>query len=356
MKTKSELLDAIASEIVSRKDYIKDEKVKTIYFGGGTPSLLETDEIKHLLEIINQNYDIERDGLEITLEGNPDDLTYPKLKDLFSAGINRLSIGVQSFHDNDLKLLHRIHNAAQSKRCIADAKEIGFENITIDLIYGIQEQNDDQWVDNLEQLKIYNLPHFSAYSLTVEPKTALEKMIRQGKIENTDDDKSARQFMLLQKWAEENNYLAYEISNYCIPGHFSKHNTGYWTGEKYLGIGPSAHSFNGISRQWNIANNSIYIKNIINGDPYFEIEHLTNTTRYNEYVMTSLRTIWGSDINIIKERFGLPFAMAIRESASNYVSDNLLFIKDNVIRLTPEGKLLADKIISDLFVLNSNDI
>jgi len=349
-------LNAIATELVLRKDYLGNEKVKTIYFGGGTPSLLETDEIKNILGIINQNYQVEKEGLEITLEGNPDDLTYPKLRDLFSAGINRLSIGVQSFHDNDLQLLNRVHSAEQSKACLIDAKNAGFKNISIDLIYGIQEQTDDHWIDNLEQLKTYQLPHFSAYSLTVEPKTALEKMIRKGEIENTDDDKSARQFILLQNWAEENNYIAYEISNYCLPGHFSKHNTGYWTGENYLGIGPSAHSFNTGSRQWNIANNNLYIKRINNSEPYFEIENLSTITRYNEYVMTSLRTVWGCDINIIKERFGLPFAIAIAKSAEHYTSEDLLFINDNVIRLTLAGKLLADKIISELFVLNSSDI
>ena len=356
LKTKSELLSTIASELVLRKDYLGDEKIKTIYFGGGTPSLLETSEIKNILETIYQNYDVESDGLEITLEGNPDDLTYPKLQDFFKAGINRLSIGVQSFHDHDLKLLNRVHNAGQSKKCLEDAKQAGFENITIDLIYGIQEQTDEQWIDNLEQLKTFNLPHFSAYSLTIEPKTALEKMIRKGEVENTDDDQSASQFILLQNWAEQNKYIPYEISNYCLPGHFSRHNTGYWTGEKYLGIGPSAHSFNGISRQWNIANNNLYIKNINQGDSYFEIEHLSNITRYNEYVMTSLRTVWGCDLNVIKERFGLQFANAIMKSAAYYVSENLLFVKDDVIRLTLAGKLLADKIISELFVLNSSEI
>ena len=356
LKTKSALLDAMALELVSRKDYLEGEKITTIYFGGGTPSLLETDEIKRIIETIDKNYNVEWDGLEITLEGNPDDLNRLKLKELSNAGINRLSIGIQSFFDTDLKLLNRIHNAVQSKKCIADAMETGFENISIDLIYGIQGQTDEQWTGNLEQLKIFKLPHFSAYSLTVEPKTALEKMIHSGKMENVDDDKAIRHFTLLQDWAEQNNYIAYEISNYCLPGHFSRHNTGYWTGEKYLGIGPSAHSFNTMTRQWNIANNNLYIKGIHEEESCSEIEHLSNTTRFNEYVMTSLRTVLGCDINIIKERFGLPFALAITESVQKFVSENLLLVNDNVIRLTLAGKLLADKIISDLFVLNDNDM
>src|SRR6185437_15325339 len=356
LKTKSALLEAMSLELVSRKDYLAGEKITTIYFGGGTPSLLETDEIKGVIETIGNNYDVEWNGLEITLEGNPDDLSLMKLKELSDAGINRLSIGVQSFFDNDLKLLHRVHNAGQSTRCLTDALETGFENISIDLIYGIPGQADEQWADNLDQLNKYKLPHFSAYALTVEPKTALEKMILRGKMENVDDDKAARHFVMLQDWAAQNNYIAYEISNYCLSGHFSRHNTGYWSGEKYLGIGPSAHSFNTVSRQWNIANNNLYIKNMQEGAAYYEIESLSNTTMFNEYVMTSLRTVWGCDINIIEKLFGLSFAAAITKSAQRYISNNLLSQDHNIIKLTLAGKLLADKIISDLFVLNDEEM
>ncbi len=356
LQTKSELLDALHLELIHRKNYLSGEKISTIYFGGGTPSLLEVDEIKKIIETIDRNYNLEWDKMEITLEANPDDLKKEKIQDLYSAGINRLSIGVQSFFDTDLKTLHRIHNAEQSHQCIQEAQQSGFDNITIDLIYGVQNQSDDIWMQNLETLKNYNLPHFSAYALTIEPKTAFEKMIRQGKITGTDDDQAARQFLVLQQWANEQNYLAYEISNYCKPGHFSKHNTGYWLGEKYLGAGPSAHSFNTHSRQWNIANNTKYIQSVKNNDPYYEMETLSDISQYNEYVMTSLRTMWGCDISLIRDRFGLAFANEITKSSLRYVSDNLLFKKDHKLLLTLAGKLLADNIISGLFILNDNDL
>ncbi len=350
------MLEAISMELAGRKNYLADEKIDTIYFGGGTPSLLETDEIKKIIETIGHNYNVNRDGLEITLEANPDDLKINKINELYNAGINRLSIGVQSFIDLELQTLHRVHNAEQSKRSILDAQQAGFDNITIDLIYGIQNQTDAMWLHNLDTLKSLNLPHFSAYALTIEPKTAFEKMISLGKIAETDEDQAARQFLMLQEWAVSQNYLPYEISNYCKPGHFSRHNTGYWTGEKYLGIGPSAHSFNGETRQWNVANNLKYINALNSGNPYFEIETLSETNQFNEYIMTSLRTMWGCDLKYIETRFGLSFANAMKQTLEHYISDNLLFAEDNIIYLTMPGKLLADKIISGLFILNDNDM
>lgn len=356
LQTKPDLLEAIHLELIQRKNYLAGESISTIYFGGGTPSLLEVNEIQNIIEVIGQNFQVQWDGLEITLEANPDDLNIEKISALKQAGINRLSIGVQSFFDADLETLHRVHNAAQSHQCIIEARQIGFENITIDLIYGVQHQSDDIWLQNLEIIEKYQLPHFSAYALTIEPKTAFDKMIKQGKIGATDEDQAARQFLMLQQWADEKNYLAYEISNYCKPGHFSKHNTGYWLEQKYLGVGPSAHSFNTFSRQWNVANNNKYIHQLKSNEPYFEIENLSMESQYNEYVMTSLRTMWGCDISHIHDRFGLAFATKISEVASRYISDELLFEKEHKLYLTQNGKLLADNIISELFILDSNDL
>jgi oxygen-independent coproporphyrinogen III oxidase len=351
LKNKEAVLDAINKEILERTNYAGAEPIETIYFGGGTPSLLSAIEIEKILQAIYRNYPVQTGDIEITLEGNPDDLNKNKISELKSAGINRLSIGIQSFSDNDLKLLNRVHLASQAHTCIEEAQNAGIGNITIDLIYGIPGQDDQTWNKNLDILKSKGLPHFSAYALTVEPKTALDHLVAKKKIAAVNEDQTARHFNMLQQWSTENGYLPYEISNYCLPGKFSRHNTSYWQAKKYIGVGPSAHSFDGTSRQWNIANNSVYIKNVNENLPYFEREELTAEQQYNEYVMTSLRTMWGCSKDRILNDFGEKYLMDFESNASQYIKDNLLLIKDNTVYLTLAGKLLADKISSDLFVV-----
>ena len=341
-------MNAMLFELESRKDYIDNEPVKSIYFGGGTPSLLSAEEIKKLLSKIYELYEVEK-GAEITLEANPDDLTTEKLKAFLEAGINRLSIGVQSFLQADLEFLNRAHSSERALECIKEAKNIGFQLLTIDLIYGIPNQTDEKWLQNLHILQSLKIPHFSAYALTVEPKTALEKWIELKKSPPVNDEVTAHHFTLLTQWAAQNGYEHYEISNFCLPGFYAKHNTAYWQGSKYLGIGPSAHSFNGTSRQWNIANNALYIQNIKLKKPYFEIEELSINDRYNEFVMTSLRTKWGCSLTQVEKDFGAKYMSYLLMNAKPYLDRQLLQKQENILTLTEAGKLLADKIISDLF-------
>jgi putative oxygen-independent coproporphyrinogen III oxidase len=353
-KTKDAFLQALAHEIKHKTNYLAGETVETIYFGGGTPSILETGEIKNILNLIKENYKVIAFP-EITLEANPDDLSPEVLQKLKKAGINRLSIGIQSFHEEDIIFLNRAHSAAQSIKCIEDAKKAGFENITIDLIYGIPGQTDEKWLKNLDILRELDIPHFSAYALTVEPKTQLDYLIQKQKLTPVDDEQTSRHFHLLIQWAEANNYIHYEISNFCREGMYSRHNTAYWQGTKYIGAGPSAHSFDLQSRQWNVANNSRYIKNILEGTEYFEKEILTATQKYNEYLMTSLRTLQGCDLLFIEKNFGKEFLEVLHKESAPYIAKNLLLLKDNTIVLSREAKILADGIIADLFIIEEND-
>ncbi|RYD76358.1 MAG: radical SAM family heme chaperone HemW [Sphingobacteriales bacterium] len=350
MKNLPEMVETMLFELESRKPYLQNEPVKSIYFGGGTPSLLSVEDIEKFLQKIYTLYEVEQ-GAEITLEANPDDLSPEKLKALFKAGINRLSIGVQSFLQSDLEFLNRAHSAERALACIQDAQQTGFELITIDLIYGIPNQTDEAWLQNLHILQSLKIPHFSAYALTVEPKTVLDKWIKTAKSPPVNDENTARHFNLLTNWAAENNYEHYEISNFCLPGFYAKHNTAYWQGSKYIGIGPSAHSFNGKSRQWNVANNVKYLQNIKEEKPYFELEELGVNERYNEYIMTGLRTKWGCKINFIHDEFGAAFVTYLLENAKPYINQNLLFLNENTLLITRNGKLLADRIISDLFYI-----
>lgn len=353
-KTKNAFLQALAHEIKHKTNYLAGETVETIYFGGGTPSILETEEIKNILNLINENYNVITFP-EITLEANPDDLSPEVLQKLKKAGINRLSIGIQSFHEEDIIFLNRAHTAGQALKCIEDAKKAGFENITIDLIYGIPGQTDAQWLKNLDILRELDIPHFSAYALTVEPKTQLDYLVQKQKLTPVDDEQTARHFQLLRQWAEANNYIHYEISNFCREGMYSRHNTAYWQGKKYIGAGPSAHSFDLQTRQWNVANNSKYIKNILEGREYFEQEILSDTQKYNEYLMTSLRTLQGCNLLYIEKNFGKEFLDILHKETAPYIAKNLILAKDNIITLAPEAKILADGIIADLFIVEEDD-
>ncbi len=329
----------------------KGSVVSTIYFGGGTPSVLSADEIKEIIETIYEKFDVVSDA-EITLEANPDDLTKEKIRELKTSAINRFSIGIQSFRDEDLLYMNRAHNSTQAEYCVKAAQDAGFENITIDLIYGTPTMNNLQWNENLTKAFALQVPHISAYSLTVELKTALASFILKGKSKNVDEQQSAEQFEILMNRAEEAGFIQYEISNFAKNNKISKHNSSYWKGIPYYGFGPSAHSFDGEKRYKNIANNSIYIKNIEEGKSISEAEELSISEKYNEYVLTSLRTIWGTNKKQIQQKFGVDFLKYFDSEMEPYLKSRHVEVKEDVVTLTKKGKLIADKITSDVFWVN----
>ncbi|MEK6615307.1 MAG: radical SAM family heme chaperone HemW [Bacteroidota bacterium] len=350
LKNKKDFLDALKKEIFLQKDYFETKNISTVYFGGGTPSLLSKEEILGIVDELSKYFLIAPDA-EITLEANPDDLSKEKLKELSQTPINRLSIGIQSFSDVDLKFLHRIHTSKEAIASVKNAQEVGFNNITIDLIYGIQSLTNKQWKKNIEQALALNVPHLSCYSLTVEPRTALHSFIRKGKIKNIDSKKSAEQFEILMDKMQENKFIHYEISNFCKEKFYSKHNSNYWKGVHYLGLGPSAHSYNGDSRQWNVSGNAAYIKSITNRKVPFEKEVVSEHQKYNEYILTSLRTIWGTDCNFIKKNFSQKLLSHLEKEVKIFLDKKMLSQADEKIFLTQKGKLFADKIASDLFFI-----
>jgi oxygen-independent coproporphyrinogen III oxidase len=350
MKKKEEMVLALAKEIQLRKEEFKEELVETIYFGGGTPSILEVSAIKLLIDAVYANYKVVENP-EITVEANPDDLTEERIIELSNNGINRLSIGIQSFFEDDLKLMNRAHNVEEAKRCLAMATHY-FDNITIDLIYGMPNMSNEKWLQNIETALSYNIPHISSYALTVEPKTALHKFIKQGIIPPLDDELAQEHFHLLVDTLEENGFIHYELSNFGKENYFSKNNSSYWLGKKYIGIGPSAHSYDGEKRGWNVSNNTLYLKSIQENKLPIETETLTQTDRYNEYIMTGLRTIWGVSLDRVEHEFGKSYLDYLHQQAAKYIEDHLLFIDDNILRTTKSGKFLGDGIASDLFLLN----
>ncbi|MCD6112338.1 MAG: radical SAM family heme chaperone HemW [Bacteroidales bacterium] len=347
---KNDFLNALYKEIQLRKNYLDNENIKTIYFGGGTPSILSAKEIESIIIKIKKYHQVDDDA-EITLEANPDTLSYEKLKAYKNIGINRLSIGIQSFNDKDLKYLHRIHDSKKAIQAIENAKKADFDNFSIDLIYGIPTLNNKSWEYNLQKTFDFQIPHISAYSLTVEPQTPLSHLIKSKKILSVDDAQSIEHFNILSKMMMQNNYQHYEISNFCKKDFYSKHNTNYWIGEKYLGLGPSAHSYNKISRQWNLNNIKKYIENINDKKPFSQEEKLTLTQKYNEYILVSLRTMWGIDLNFIKNNFDEKFLRDIKLQIQKHLKDDYLKIENNHIFLTEKGKLFTDAITSDLFVV-----
>jgi oxygen-independent coproporphyrinogen-3 oxidase len=346
LRQKDELIQALVTEIALQKDYLGGETIETIYFGGGTPSLLTITELQLLLETIRFNFFV-MPTAEITLEANPDDISNEKLFESKEAGINRLSIGVQSFFDEDLQWMNRAHNAQQAISNLQLATHY-FNNITIDLIYGTPQLTNEKWKKNVETALASHIPHFSCYALTVEPKTPLDKMIREHRSDDVNPDKQSEQFLLLMQWMEEAGYEHYEISNFAKPGFRSKHNAAYWQGKKYLGLGPSAHSFNGTERQWNVSNNNQYITAINKGELPAEKEVLTPVQQLNEYIMTSLRTMEGIDLEIINSRFGVTEAELLSK-AKKHLESGLMKNVGNALVLTKEGKLLADGIAARLF-------
>ncbi len=349
LKSKKDFLNALKKEIALQKDYIGTKNINTVYFGGGTPSILSKEEIIEIFSELSKYFSIDKNA-EITLEANPDDLSKEKLKELFQTPINRLSIGIQSFSDEDLKFLNRIHNSKEAIASVKNAQEAGFDNITIDLIYGIQTLTNKQWKKNIAQALALDVQHISCYSLTVEQRTALYSFIEKGEIKNIDSKKSAEQFEILMNEMQENNFIHYEISNFGKEGFFSKHNSNYWKGIYYLGLGPSAHSYNGNSRQWNVRSNSAYINSLAKNKVPYEKEVLSSEQKYNEYVMTSLRTIWGTDLNYITNSFPERFSAYFEKESAPYLKNKIMSQEKNIFSLTNKGKLFADKIASDLFI------
>ena len=356
LKKKDEMVLALAKEIELRKGEFENESIETIYFGGGTPSMLQIEDLQLLIEAVYSNYQVVENP-EITLEANPDDL-FPSLsfrRNLFEElkviGVNRLSIGIQSFFEDDLKLMNRAHNVEEAKKCLEIATQY-FDNISIDLIYGIPNMSNEKWLQNIETALSFNVPHISSYALTVEPKTALHTFIQKGIIPQPDDEVAQAHFQILVDKLSENDFIHYELSNFGKEQYFSKNNSSYWLGKKYIGIGPSAHSYDGQNRGWNVSNNALYIKSIQENKLPIEIETLTKTDRYNEYIMTGLRTIWGVSLDRIEEEFGKTYLDYLNQQAAKFIEDHLLFVDDNILRTTKNGKFLCDGIASDLFLLN----
>ncbi len=348
------MLAAIKNELLLRKPELEIEKINTIYIGGGTPSLLTIDELRFLIEIIYQNYDV-IENVEITLEANPDDLSVEKIERLSKTRINRLSIGIQSFFDDDLQFMNRAHTSEESKNCLSAAID-SFDNITVDLIYGLPNMSTEKWLDNLQMAFDFKVPHISGYALTVEEKTALHNFIKKGKVPPIDENLVLEHFNILVKETEKQGFVHYEISNFGKPDYFSKHNTSYWSGKKYMGIGPSAHSFNGYERAWNVPNNAKYINSLLENKLPLQTEKLSINDRFNEYIMTGLRTIWGVSFQKIEEKFGLNYLDQLKNNAQPFIKKGLLEIKLSVnsnktLITTKKGKFLADGIASDLFMI-----
>ncbi|MBJ2123182.1 radical SAM family heme chaperone HemW [Flavobacterium sp. IB48] len=351
MKKKDDMVLALAKEIGMRKNEFENEIVETIYFGGGTPSVLSNDEINFLISEVYKNYKVVENP-EITLEANPDDLSPERILELSKSPINRLSIGIQSFYEDDLKMMNRAHNSAEAKKCLEEATKY-FDNISLDLIYGIPGLSDEMWKQNIQTALDFGIPHISSYALTVEPKTALSKLIQTGKIAEPQDEVASNHFMILVEMLQKNGFIHYELSNFGKENYFSKNNSAYWLGKKYIGIGPSAHSYDGEKRGWNIANNSLYLKAIQNEELPIETEILTISDRYNEYIMTGLRTIWGVSLERIEKEFGSEYLNYLLEQSQKFLNDDLLSIENNILKPTPKGKFLTDGIASDLFYVES---
>ena len=353
------MIDAIVKEVrlnpnprstmsSGRSSLAGEGNIETLYFGGGTPSILDTNELTRIIEALNQQFVFAPD-IEITLEANPDDISVKKLVEWRSVGINRLSVGIQSFDDEELQWMNRAHTAEESLQCIDKIFEAGFTNFSADLIYGSPLLTDDNWNRNLDMVIDKNIPHISCYALTVEPKTALDKMIALKKTAPVDAEKQARQFVSLMERMETAGYDHYEISNFASPGMRSRHNSSYWQNKTYFGFGPSAHSFDGNSRKWNIANNALYIRSIQKGMIPFEEEVLTATQKLNEYIMTALRTMEGLDLDRVRENFGIECKNKLEVGSSKWQVGGKILLQDSKLILTKEGKLFADGIASDLF-------
>jgi len=350
LKKKEDMISALVKEIEIRKTELNNSIIETIYFGGGTPSVLSTDEIETLIDAVYKNFAVVENP-EITLEANPDDLSEEKIMELSKSPINRLSIGIQSFFEKDLKLMNRAHNSDEAKKCLTLATQY-FDNISVDLIYGIPDCTNQEWQENIKTALSFGVPHISSYALTVEPKTPLASFIKKGIIKNVDDEKAQEQFHILIDELEKASFVHYETSNFGKEAFFSKNNSSYWLGKSYLGIGPSAHSFDGNQRSWNVRNNSKYLNSISENKLPIEREILSKNDRYNEYIMTGLRTIWGVSFDKIKNEFGAQYLEYLEILSKKYIDQELLYLDNQVLKTTKKGKFLSDGIASDLFMIN----
>lgn len=346
---RQKMIESIANELVERKDYLENKRIKTIYFGGGTPSLLDQKELQLILDAVNKNFNVEEE-IEISLEANPDDITDEKLEDWTAVGINRLSIGLQSFKTEDLEWMNRAHTVDEALTCVRKAQEAGISNLTVDLIYGLPNLSLAEWKSHIQQVIDFGVPHISAYCLTVEANTALSSLVKKGKIVVADDDQQSDQFKLLLSMLEENGFDQYEISNFSKDGFESKHNSNYWKGEWYLGVGPSAHSFNGVSRAWNIANNRKYLAAIDKGENHLETEILSSENQFNEYLLTGLRTIYGIDLQKLENIS--PLNDSFKTNCDIFLEEKWMTNTSNILVLTKEGRLKADYIASELFIVD----
>lgn len=347
--SKRAISEAIAKEIILRKNYLPEGKLETIYFGGGTPSILDQSELELILDTVKSHFAI-ADDAEVTLEANPDDLNPEKIRQISDAGINRLSIGIQSFHEPHLKYLNRAHSSLEAEKCVQEAQNAGIDNISIDLIYAIPADNHDILRSDIAKVTAMGIPHVSAYCLTIEPQTAFGKWLKTKKIQPIDEEFAATQFEILIETLAQNNFEQYEISNFAANEKYSRHNSSYWKSRPYLGVGPSAHSFNGISREYNISNNANYLKAIARDEIPSTVEILTLADKTNEYLLTGLRTKWGVDINILEQLSGGRFSEDRNKDIIKMKAINWLDINGSNITLTQKGKLFADKISADLFI------
>ena len=373
LKRKTAFLEALQQEIVARKDYLHGEPVETVYFGGGTPSILKVEELETILKVLHDHFEIDPEA-EITLEANPDTLSLEYLIGLRSIGVNRLSIGIQSFFDEDLKYLSRRHDAEHARSCLDWAKEVGFDNVSIDLIYGLPTSDADQWNRNLDLFFATGFPHLSAYALTLEPNAILTKQIEMGKALPVNEDDAVRDYEILCRRAAAQGFLHYEISNFCQPGKHSRHNASYWFGTPYAGFGPSAHSYDGISRQWNVSSveryvdaphpvrDAMYVASetpmvaasrrdamSVTESPVSERETLTPEQRYDEYVMLRLRTMWGIDLKYLKREMGERFSIHCEQKAQPLIAQGRLSQTREFLYLTDQQMLFADGIAEALF-------
>lgn len=350
LQSKEEMLLAISKEVILQKKYLAGEIIETIYFGGGTPSLLSSEELSQLLQTVYAHFEV-APFPEITLEANPDDLSFEKLSSFSEANINRLSIGIQSFDDNHLTYLNRAHNSQEALSCIEDARKVGIDNISIDLIYAIPSDNHDLWRKDLAQAIALKPTHISSYCLTIESSTAFGNWLKRGKIKSINDEYAAQQFEILLSTLKENGFEQYEVSNFCLPNQYSKHNSNYWRQEKYLGVGPSAHSYNGINRQFNISSNKKYVDAINQKIVPFTLDQLNHKDHINEYLLTTLRTKWGASLHKIEHTYQHDLLGVNEAYINDLLKRGLAKIENSALILTDQGKLFADKIASDLFLM-----
>ena len=347
----TDLVRSLKLELWLRRDYLTDYHIKTIYFGGGTPSLLAPDHIEDLIRACSTVFKVDSE-VEITIEANPDDLSVDYLKVLHKIGINRISIGIQSFAHNDLKLMKRRHNSIQALNAVKFSREAGFTNISVDLIYGIPNMSLQQWNDNLKQIFDLDIQHLSAYHLTYHEGTKIWDDLKKKKIKEITEDESVKQFELLIKMAEEYDFKHYEISNFAREGYFSKHNSSYWKQTEYLGLGPSAHSYNKVSRQWNVSSLTHYLLALSNQKIPFQLEQLSEKDRFNDYIITSLRTMWGIDLEFVEHEFSKKYVDHVEKIGEKYKAKNQLIVKENKLILDQRCMLISDGIMSDFMILN----